>query len=140
MRTFYIFKIKKHFAILTLNRPYTLYKTIENIYNLKENEVDKGIYKFDLIKDDFNEYTINNSLFNYYKNKASYTNFKNTHMINDYFTHERSKLIVNKTYLVIKSNEEIPTFFKTIKNKDNLFVCDFENIDYFWLKNINCNI
>ena len=32
MRTFYIFKIKKHFAILTRNNPYSLFKTIEEIY------------------------------------------------------------------------------------------------------------
>ena len=136
MRTFYIFKIKKYLAILANNHPYLLYKTIENIYNLKESQVSEGIAKFRRIKDNFNEYTVNNNLFNYYKNKPSYTNFKNVHMINDFFSEERTKLIVNRTFLVIRTNEEIPTFLKTMKHNNNLFVCDFINKDYFWLNQI----
>ena len=58
-------------------------------------------------------------------------------MIYDYFTNEKTKLIINKKFLVIRSNEEIPVFFKDIEeNEKNLFVCDFLNRDYFWLEKL----
>ena len=137
MRTFFIFKIKKHFAILTKNNPYNLYKTIEKIYNLSEEELKKNTNIFEFLKDNFNKDDLNNQLFLSYKDKSYYTKFLNTHMINDYFTHEKTKLIVNKKYLVIKSNEEVPLFFKDIdRNEKNLFVCDFINKDYFWLEEL----
>ena len=38
---------------------------------------------------------------------------------------------------VVKSNEEVPLFFKDIKkNEKNMFVCDFANKDYFWLEEL----
>ena len=39
MRTFYLFKIKTNYSILTKNNPYNLYKTLEEIYHLKKDEI-----------------------------------------------------------------------------------------------------
>ena len=137
MRTFYIFKIKKHFAILTKNNPYTLYKTIEDIYKLKENELEKNKNLFNHIKDTFNKDVLNTNIYNSYKNKYTYTRFKDIHTINNYYTKERSRLTVNKTYLLLRSTEEVPSFLKTLSaSKQNMFVCDFENKDYFWIEDL----
>lgn len=137
MRTFYIFKIKKHFAILTKNNPYNLYKTIERIYYLNENELKKTTNVFEYLKENINKEELNNIIYSNYHEKSNYTKFLNTHMIYDYFTNEKTKLIINKKYLVIRSTEEIPIFFKDIeKNEKNLFVCDFLNRDYFWLEKL----
>lgn len=137
MRVFYIFKIKKTYAILTKNHPYHLYKTIEKIYYLKPEELELGATMFDNLSGTFNQDNLNTNVFSYYKNKDSYTKFKNTHTIIDYFTKEKSRLIINKSYLLIQSTEEIPSFFKILsKNRGNIFVCDFQNKDYFWLDRI----
>ena len=61
---------------------------------------------------------------------------RDTHMIYDYYTKEESKLIVNTNYLVIKSTKQIPTFLKAITRKEYVFVCDFDNTDYFWLEEL----
>ena len=137
MRTFYIFKIKKHFAILTKNNPYTLYKTIEDIYKVKEKELEQDKNLFNHIKDTFNKDVLNTNSYNSYKNKYTYTRFKDIHTINNYYTKERSRLTVNKTYLLLRSTEEVPSFLKTLSaSKQKMFVCDFENKDYFWIEDL----
>ena len=137
MRTFYIFKIKKYYAVLTKKNPYHLYKTMENIYHLKPEELMYKINVFDNLKENFNKEYLNNNIYELYKDKHTYTKFQNIHMINDYYTDEQSKLIVNKTYLLIKTTKEYPSFLKVLENiKDNIFVCDFKNKDYFWLEDV----
>ena len=137
MRTFFIFKIKKHFAILMKNNPYNLYKVIEKMYKLSEEELKKNTNVFEFLKDNFDKDNLSNELYLSYKDKSYYTKFLNTHMINDYFTKEKTKLTINKKYLLINTNEEVPLFFKDIdRNEKNVFVCDFVNKDYFWLEEL----
>ena len=50
---------------------------------------------------------------------------------------EYSKLMVSSYSLKLKSNLNCPSFFKCLNSfSDNIFVCDFENGDYFWLHKI----
>ena len=56
-------------------------------------------------------------------------------MINNYYRDEESRLIINKAYMLLESNVVKPSFFKDLINK-GLFVCDFENKDYFWLDSL----
>lgn len=137
MRTFYIFKIKKHFAILTRNNPYSLFKTIEEIYKLKESELKKTRNIFKYIQDTIDTDNINIQIYNHYKNKYTYTKFKDIHTINNYYTKEKSRLTINKTYMLLRTNEQIPSFLKTLTNtKQDMFACDFENKDFFWLEDL----
>lgn len=136
MRTFYIFKIKKPYAILTRNNPLPLYKTIEHIYYLKENELKKHNNIFNQLKDTFNQENLNNLIYFNYKNNYNYIKFNNTHIINDYYTKEKTKMIVNKNYILIKTTKDIPSFLNILSNKDNIFICDFNNKDFFWSNTI----
>lgn len=136
MRTFYLFKIKRNYKELTKNNPYNLYKAIENIYYLKQDELGYFYTFFYQIRDTFNKEYLDNNIFEYYKNKYTYTKVNNTHMINDYYSDEKSKLIINKSFMYIKSTKNIPTFLRAITKKDNIFVCDFKNKDYFWLEEL----
>lgn len=136
MRTFYLFKIKKTYYNLTKESPYNLYQALENIYHLKKEELKNAYLFFDQIKENFNKDRLDRNLYNAFKEKYTYTNFNYTHLINDYYTDEKTKLIINKTYLYIKSTKEIPIFLKVLSKKDNIFVCDFNNRDYFWLGDI----
>jgi len=136
MRTFYLFKIKKSYTELTKSTPYNLYKAIENIYYLKQEDLNYFNNFFVQIRDTFNKEYLDNNIFEYYKNKYTYTKVNDIHMINDYYTAEKSKLIISKSYLYIKSTKNLPTFLKAITRKDNIFVCDFVNKDYFWLEEL----
>lgn len=136
MRKYYLFKINKTYYNLTKDNPYTLYKAIESIYNLKPKDITYAYNFFNQIRDTFNKDYLNNNIYEYYKNRHSYTKVNNIHMIYDYYTKEESKLIINNNYLLIKSTKQLPTFLKSITRKENIFVCDFENIDYFWLEEL----
>lgn len=136
MRTFYLFKIKKSYTELTREAPYNLYKAIENVYYLKKEDLSYFNNFFIQIRDTFNKEYLDNNIFEFYKNKYSYTKVNNVHMINDYYTDEKSKLIINNSYLYIKSTKNMPTFLRAITKKEDIFVCDFINKDYFWLEEI----
>ena len=136
MRTYFVFKIKKHYARLTKNRPYYIYKTIEDLYNIPKKELLSSNNLFLQIHDKFNTDILNNVVFNTYKDTYAYTKYQNTHKIIDYFSNEKTKMIISNSYIVIKSTKEIPTFFKILSKRKNIFICDFINKDYFWLSNI----
>ena len=136
MRKYYLFKINNIFYNLTKNNLYNLYKAIETIYPIKEQDLPYFYNYFNVIRDTFNKEYLNNNIYEYYKNRHSYTKVNNTHMIYDYYTKEESKLIINTNYLLIKSTKQIPTFLKAITRKEKIFVIDFDNIDYFWLEEL----
>ena len=136
MRKYYLFKINKTYYNLTRENPYTLYKAIESIYKLKPDNITYAYNFFNQIRDTFNKEYLNSNIYEYYKNRHSYTKINNTHMIHDYYTKEESKLIINTNYLLIKSTKQLPTFLKAITRKEKIFVIDFENIDYFWLEEL----
>lgn len=136
MRTYYVFKIKEPYCNLTKSCPYNLYKTLESIYYLNNDQIKVAYNFFSQIRDYFNKDNLDYNLYEHYKNKDNYTKMNYTHMIYDYFTKEKTKLIINKSYLYLKSTKEVPTFLKVLSKKDRLFVCDFINKDYFWLEQI----
>jgi hypothetical protein len=136
MRKYYLFKINKTYYNLTKNNPYNLYKAIETIYHIKQEDLPYFYNYFNVIRETFNKEYLNNNIYQYYKNRDSYTKINNTHMIHDYYTKEESKLIINTNYLLIKSTKQLPTFLKAITRKEKIFVIDFDNIDYFWLEEL----
>ena len=136
MRTYFIFKIKRHYANFTKNKPYYIYITIEDMYYLKQKELLGPNNLFLQIHEKFNTEILNSIIYDKYKDQYTYTKYQNIHRINDYYKEEQTKMIINSRYIVIKTTKEIPTFFEIISKKNNLFICDFLNKDYFWLSNI----
>lgn len=59
----------------------------------------------------------------------------NKHVLNNLT--ENTKLTVYNTYIKIKTNKNITDFFKVLENEENIFICDFNNKDYFWLSKVN---
>ncbi len=136
MRTFYIFKINNEFATLTKNCPYNLFKSMEQIYYADKNDVSAAYNIYEQIILPLNKMKINLDLFAQYREDDHYTKFRDTHMINNFYNDEQTKLIVNSSYMVLKSTKSSPTFLDDLRELENLFVCDFENKDYFWLEKI----
>ena len=136
MRTFYIFKINNEFATLTKNCPYNLFKSMEQIYYADKNDVSAAYNIYEQIILPLNKMKINLDLFAQYREDDHYTKFRDTHMINNFYNDEPTKLIVNSSYMVLKSTKSSPTFLDDLRELENLFVCDFENKDYFWLEKI----
>ncbi len=136
MRTFYIFKIKEEYAILTKDNPYHLFRLFLYIYNLEESEMENGIDLFTKISDVFNMKRIDIDIFKKYQDNYFYTKFKNVHKINNIYKKEDSTLILHKRFLQLKSSVVNPVFIQDLEDISNLFFCDFINKDYFWLDNL----
>lgn len=133
MRTFYIFKIKDEYATLTEKNPYQLFHMLDFIYNLDRQDVSKGADLFYKVVEGIDEQKLDTKLLKKYQEDYFYTKFKNNHQIHNYYNEEETKLIIKKHYLLLKSSVMNPVFLKDLKDMHHLFLCDFENKDYFWL-------
>ncbi len=136
MRVFYIFKINKELKYLTRKNTLNLYYVIENMYNLRKEDYSYGVNIFQSIAEMINRKDFNINLFNANRSNESYTKFNNIHMIYDYYSNERTKLIVNNSHLMIITSKQIPFFLNSLKFDKNLFVCDFNNKDFFWVDDL----
>lgn len=137
MRTFYIFKIKEEFAILTKNNPYHLFKMLSYIYNLDRGEVIRGADLFYKLVQMFNSKELDIKIFKKYSENYFYTKFKNIHQMNNIYKKEESKLTVHHHYLLLESTVIRPVFLQDLSEYENIFLCDFENKDYFWLEKLS---
>ncbi len=137
MRTFYAFKIREEYAILTKNNPYSLFRMLEFIYHLDRNELTTGMDLFYKMVDKLNTQNLENQLLKHYQENYGYTKFKNMHQFHDYYEKEASKLLIKDHYLLLESSILKPTFLQDLKNISRLFLCDFENKDYFWLDTLS---
>ena len=135
MRRFYIFNINQEFCNLTRTSPYNLFKTFEDLYNLPEFDKNIGFDLYEKVTSPIDRYSLNTTLFSKYKEDDHYTKFMNTHLYNNFYNDEKTKLTIGNAYMVLDTTVIKPTFLKYIKDK-NFFVCDFQNQDYFWLVSI----
>lgn len=136
MRKFYIFNINNEFKTLTKTCPYNLFKTFENIYNLKPEETNYGISLYEKIAAPINKIELNNIIFTNYRNNDHYTKYMNTHLYNNYYNDENTKLTIGNAFITLETTSPKPEFFSKLRNNNNYFVCDFQNQDYFWLESI----
>lgn len=135
MRVYYIFLIKDEIAKNSINKELNLYKFFESIYNLKKEDAMLGFKMFDKVCNNFKKKNITKMIKDKYLENLTYTIIGNTHVINDFLNNETTKLEVFNSHIKIKSNSMYPSFFKDLAKINYLFVCDFDNMDYFFLKN-----
>ena len=130
MRTFYIFKINKMFQTLYNDKSNVLYKIFFDIYYTKK--VTKNLKLFEKIIKPFDKKNINNYILLRHSSDLYYIKKGNYHLINNEY--ETSSILINKTYIKIKSDINLNSFIKDIINYNEVvFVIDFKNKDYFWL-------
>jgi len=134
MRIYYVFFIDDAFLFLYKDKPSLLYKNFFHIYRMSYDNSSMGLKIYSQLIDLNNKNNMNEYIYNKHKHELSYDKHKNIHMISNKFTSEFTKLIVYNTYVKIITNKNYPYFFNTLYiNNYNLFVCDFENHDYFFL-------
>lgn len=137
MRTYYLFFIDKLFTYIYKEKSSLLFQNFYQIYknNNKYDDLISDIY-LQLInhinKRDLNEY-----IYTRYKDQVSYFFYDNCHIIENIYNNEITKLIINNTFIKIISNVDYPSFFDILDSYfDNIFICDFDNYDYFWLSEV----
>ena len=139
MRVYYLFKINDYFSKLYYNKTYYLYKMLEQISLSSKNDFIISYRLFEQMAVAFNKTDINSKLYRRYAFDDNYIKTLNKHVLDNRL--EKTKLTVYNTYIKIKTNKNITDFFKVLSNEENIFVCDFNNKDYFWLSKVtskNC--
>lgn len=133
MRTLYVFKIKKEYRKIVKNNEFNLYEAINSINYVKKDEVN---YAYDLLMSinvPLNKFQINKMIYNNLKKLDGYTLFKNRHKYLNYFSKEESELIVKNNYMLLISNKDNNLFLNEIKKISDLFICDFDSTEYFFV-------
>lgn len=136
MRNFYIFYINKEFKILSKDNPYNLYRTMENIYYLDKQDLSIGTSLFEQVAVPFDKSEVNKFIFNNLRDNDFYMTSRNSHKMYNKYKNETFIIETHFAYLSLKTNINKKDVFKNLYMNPNLFVCDFENKDYFWLENI----
>ncbi len=139
MRVYYIFLIKKEIYDITRDKPENLYKLLESIYLLNNDDVVLGFRMFEKVCKIIPKKNVSKIIRDTFIEDLTYTSFSSTHMINDFLNNESTKLLINNSHIKIKSNTMYPKFFRVLESIPNLFVCDFINMDYFFLKDVSLN-
>ena len=138
VKEYYIFSIKKEFVKLYKDRPNELFYIFNRIYYMKPIDKNYGYNLFEQISEFTDKKSINNYIYDLYKDKIMYSFTNNEHIINNLFLNEISILKIKNSNLRIETNIEDCSFFKDLKKYNtNYFVCDFKNQDYFFLENYN---
>ena len=136
MRTFYIFKINNDYYKITKNMPYNLYKALLNIKLGTKENITYLKNEYNSIVDKYNKRELNKYIYGKMSKLDGYNLFNSVHTFNSYYTNEASKLIVNNSYMILKTNTITPYFLDYLKDIPNLFLIDFEKGDYFYLSNL----
>ena len=137
MRIYYIFNIKEPLYNLYYKKEYVLYDVLEELCKINERDVVLGYKFFNEFAVPFNKKKVNEYIYNEEKNNITYIKNLNNHIIHDRFNNENSSLIVYNSHILLKTDNDISRFLNLLsKYKKSLFICDFENHDYFWLSNV----
>lgn len=135
MRTYYIFNVNKYYSYMYKDKPFKMYKIFEEIYYSRDYNSIKAYHVLEEIANPFNKIMLNEYIYNKYKYKYGYKRKDNIHYLN---TTDKSILRINNYNIKIETENNYSIFFNDINNyNNNLFVCDFKNMDYFWLSKLN---
>ena len=139
MRHFYLFDINNSLINISNGMEYNLYKFFSDIYNSDKSNYALYNKIYSSIIKPIDKKKLNNNIYNTYKTNLFYTKFKNKHCYYNYLDKEETRIIINNSFIKIDSNNIKPAFIKYLSKYSNLFVCDFDNNDYFFLESVALN-
>jgi len=133
MRTYYLFAIKKNIHNIYNEKEESLYNILSKIKVVQKPNIRYGLSIYNQICDPFNLDLLQN-----YLKKRFGANEHYKYKIVDRVNHSESSLELSHACLVLTTSGFIPSVFDImyLYNRD-IFICDFENDDYFWLEKIH---
>lgn len=137
MRLYYIFNIKSEIKELYKDKEASLYRILENIYYMHEEDVNYGFNIFKQLTNRIDKIKLNNEIYIKLHKDLVYSKINNEHIINDLYHDEVSILKICNSHLKIESNKSVSSFFKILSEiNNNYFVCDFKDKDFFFISEI----
>ena len=137
LRIYYVFNIKKEIYEIYKNTPSVIYNFFNQLYYFNKENLDYGNAIFKQVAKKYNKDALDLKIYIKYHNKMIYTRRKEEHIINNLYKDEVSIMKIKKSYIVINSNKNFTEFFSILGEEyKESFVCDFNNQDYFFLRDI----
>lgn len=137
MRLYYVFNVKSDIAKIYRDKPSSLYKILENIYFMHQEEADYGFSIFKQLTNRIKVNDINNRIYIKLHKDLVYSKTMEEHIINDLYHDEVSILRIKNSHLLIESNKSFSSFFKLLNEiNPSFFVCDFKEKDFFFINDI----
>ena len=137
MRLYYVFNIKSEIITLYKDKPASLYRILENIYYMHEEDINYGFSIFKQITNRNKMIELNNEVYIKLHKDLVYSKIGNEHIINDLYHDEVSILKIRNSHLIVESNKSVSSFFKILLDiNNNYFVCDFKDKDFFFINEI----
>ena len=124
MREYNLFIIKNEYYDLYKNRPMVLFESLNKLYKM-HNNLNYGITLYEQLCNKVNIETLK-----YYLNDKYQLNNDKTFYI------DKSFIELKPSRIIVKSKSNLPEVIKMFNCYNRqIFVCDFNNYDYFWLQN-----
>lgn len=118
-------------------RPSSLYEILKQLYSLKKNDLDYAVQVFSSLTEKVDKELLNKKIFLKYHNEMIYAKTDTEHIINNLYKDEISILTIKNVYMLLTTNHNYSSFFNILLDyQEDLFVCDFENFDYFFLNDV----
>jgi len=137
MRVYYVFNMKTEITNLYRDKPASLYRILENIYYMHEEDINYGFSIFKQLTNKNKIVELSNNIYIKLHKDLVYSKIGNEHIINDLYHDEVSILKIKNSHLKIESNKSISSFFKILFDiSHNYFVCDFKDKDFFFIDEI----
>ena len=137
MRKFYVFNVNKETSIISKESPYILFKSFESIYNADRSDFNMAKTLYGQLSLKFNRNMLDQKIISNYKDNQYYIFNGKEHKYYNKYKDELCNMIIKNSYIQVITNSSKIKLLNNIKGY-NLFVCDFENKDYFWLNEICC--
>ncbi len=137
MRRYYVFRIRKEFVKLYKENPVHLFDNLRRIFYSDKKYLQYNFNLYNQIAEKLDKDQLDRYLYIKLHNKMFYIKKEEQHVINNLYKDEVSILEVKNSYIVIEVNNNYSMFFEFLNNYyPDYFVCDFHNIDYFWLNTV----
>lgn len=135
MRVFYIFNIKEEFKYLYKDHFFDLFHMLKKIYSLKEEDLLYGKTLFHQLTSSFNKIDLDNLLFIKLHQDMPYSKRGNIHYMNNLYKNEVSRLEIKTAYIRLELESNTSSFLEILGQLNkNLFACDFEHFEYFFIE------
>ena len=132
MRKYFLFDINERYYNLYFHKDRLLFRTLESLYNNEQYQKANNISLFNQLCMLINIKYLNS----YFSNKINIKNNKNKHLYISKKTSEKTLIEIIRPCIIIYTNKNFPNLFKIFNYySKRVFVCDFNNQDYFWLEN-----
>ena len=128
MNKYYLFIIKKRHIRNFKNKSYVLYKNLEKLYYLNTYDFSYGLNIYKQLCD----YISVKLLKDYINSRIKHTKINNLIKIDS--IKESTYITLKRSCIIIYTNKRKSFLFKIFNiYNNNIFVCDFQNKNYFWL-------